>query len=239
MERLDTSDRSRASSLRSSLRQVFVTGVAIVAPVLLTIVVLLVGLDALSGLLTPLVIPINEVLGTPGGPGLLADAIAVVVLGVVVLLVGALAESEFMGSRIHRGVDSTMASLPGVGSIYGTLNQLSEMLLESDTESFQEVVLVEYPSEGSYSVAFVTAEPSETIHEATDSEDLVSVFMPMGPNPVMGGFILHLRPDRVHDVDLTVEEGLSAVVSFGVSTGRAVPDDGSADTGGTGDDGDV
>jgi uncharacterized membrane protein len=120
-----------------------------------------------------------------------------------------------------------MARIPGIGSIYGTLDQVSEMLLESDTDSFQEVVLVEYPSEGSYSVAFKTAEPPAAVSESVDGRDMITVFMPMGPNPVMGGFILHLSPDRVHDVDMTVEEGISSIVSFGV----AIDAEDHADTG--------
>jgi uncharacterized membrane protein len=97
------------------------------------------------------------------------------------------------------------------------LNQLSEIIVESDTDNFQEVVLVEYPAEGSYSIAFKTAEPPEVIAQATAGEDMITVFMPMGPNPVMGGFVLYIAEDRVHDVDLSVEEGITSVVSFGVA----------------------
>jgi uncharacterized membrane protein len=205
-------------NLRTFVREALVTGTAIVIPVLVTVVVLFVVLDLVSSLLAPLVIPIDRALGLGGQERLLATALAAVLLTAIVLAIGAITESEYGGNRIEMAIDSGMARLPGIGSIYGTLDQVSEMLIESDTDSFQEVVLVEYPEEGSYSVAFKTAEPPEEIATATGGEeDMITVFMPMGPNPVMGGFILYLAPDRVHDVDLTVEEGVSSIVSFGVA----------------------
>lgn len=214
-------DASGRRNARAFVRQSIVSGTAIVIPVLVTIVVLFAGFDILSGLLAPLVIPIDQWLGGQAQAGLLAKGLAVVVLGTLILAIGAVTESEYGGDRIERGVDRTMARIPGIGSIYGTLDQVSEMLLESDTDSFQEVVLVEYPSEGSYSVAFKTAEPPGAVRDATHSDEMITVFMPMGPNPVMGGFILHIREERVHDVDLTVEQGISSIVSFGVSLDEA------------------
>lgn len=208
------------------LRQSLVTGTAIVVPVLVTVVVLLIGLDLLSGLLNPLAFPIGQALDDPGGATMLANVLAFVVLLATILAAGAITESEYGGNRIENGLDATMARIPGISSIYGTLDQVSEMLLESDTDSFQEVVLVEYPGEGSYSVAFKTAEPPEVIAGATGGEDMITVFMPMGPNPVMGGFVLHLEPQRVHDVDLSVEEGISSIVSFGVAIDHEeIPDE--------------
>lgn len=217
MERRAFKRRYRARSAREFLREAVLTGTAIVVPVLLTVVVLLVGLDVISGLLTPLVIPINEFFGSPEGSGTVATVIAAGTLAALVVGTGALAESDRTDVRIEQRVNAAMARIPGISSIHGTLNQVSEILLESDTDSFQEVVLVEFPGEGSYSVAFKTAEPPDEIREATASDDMITVFMPMGPNPVMGGFILHVRESRVHDVDLSVEEGVSSVVSFGVA----------------------
>jgi uncharacterized membrane protein len=184
--------------------------------VLLTVVVLLVGLNFISGLLNPFAIPIHRFLGNPGDPGAFTTALAATVLGATVVATGALAESRYVGD-IEAAVDRGMARLPGISTIHGTLNQLSEMLVESDTDSFQEVVLVEYPTEGSYSVAFKTAEPPAVIGEAVPGEEMTTVFMPMGPNPFMGGFILHVSEGRVYDVDLSVEEGVTSVVSFGVA----------------------
>jgi len=220
MSQVSADDRTGREYVRESL----LTGTAIVVPVLLTIVVLLFGLNFLAGLLAPLAVPIHQVLGRPGEPGLFATGLAALVLGTVIVLVGTLAESERTDLDVEGGVDATMARLPGIGSIYSTLNQLSDILVESDTDSFQEVVLVEFPAQQSFSVAFKTAETPDVIDRATTGEDMTTVFMPMGPNPVMGGFVLHVSDDRVYDVDLSVEEGISSIVSFGVAVDQEATD---------------
>lgn len=197
------------------LRQSFLTGTAIVLPVLLTAFIFLIIVDLLSGLLNPLVIPIQEGLGARSP--LVPQLIAIVVLIVTILSVGVFTESRIGGNRLKEGLDASMARIPGIGSIYGPLDQISTMLLEGDTQNFKDVVLVEFPKEGSYSLAFQTSHPPEQIEQATQAEDMLTVFMPMGPNPFMGGFILHLSQDEVYELDLTVEEGISSIISFGVA----------------------
>jgi len=204
-------------SFQEFLRQALVAGTAIVVPVLVTAVVLLIVIDLLSGLLDPLVIPIRSALGSESGSALLPQAVAATVLFCSILVVGLINESNVGGNRLKQGLDSTMAQIPGVSSIYAPLDRISELMLEGDTDNFQEVVLVEYPEEGSYSVAFKTAEPPDQIQAVVGGDEMITVFMPMGPNPFMGGFIMHVDEDQVHDVDLTVEEGITSVVSFGVA----------------------
>jgi uncharacterized membrane protein len=113
----------------------------------------------------------------------------------------------------HDGVER----IPGFGSIYTGFRQMSEVVVQSDVDSFRDVKLVEYPSEGSYTIAFVTADTPGNVEQATGTEDMLTLFMPMAPNPVMGGFVLHVSRDRVVDVDMTVEEGVRSIVTSGVT----------------------
>lgn len=207
--------RNVESGFDNSIRNYFVTGTAIVLPLLLTVFLFLVVVDLLSGVLNPLVIPIQAVLGLTSP--LFSQTIATVVLLLSILVVGALAEGPVGGDRLKQGLDSTIARIPGIRSIYGPLDQMSSTLLEGDTRNFQDVVLVEFPKAGSYTVAFQTSHPPEMIEAATEVDDMLTVFVPMGPNPFMGGFILHLGEDEVYDLDLSVEEGISSVISFGVA----------------------
>lgn len=197
------------------VRQALVTGTAIVLPVLITAFVFLIIINLLSGLLNPLVIPIQEGMGVTSS--LIPQIIAMLVLVGTVLVVGGVTESRVGGDRLKQRLDSTMAGIPGINSIYGPLDQISSMLLEGDTQNFQEVVLVEFPKEGSYSLAFQTSHPPEQVETVTGDEDMLTVFMPMGPNPFMGGFILHLAQEEVYELDLSVEEGISSIISFGVA----------------------
>ncbi|WP_169302403.1 DUF502 domain-containing protein [Halorientalis salina] len=202
-------------SIRDYLRKSVITGTAIVLPVLITAVLFLFIVNFLSQLLNPLVIPIQE------GPGdtspFVSKLIAIVVLFGIIFFVGAFTESRVGGDRLKRNLDATMAQIPGIRSIYSPLDQISTMLLEGDTQNFQDVLLVEYPKEGSYSVAFQTSTPPEMIEQTTEEDDMLTVFLPMGPNPFMGGFILHMSEDEVYPLDLSVEEGVSSIISFGVA----------------------
>jgi uncharacterized membrane protein len=148
---------------------------------------------------------------------LVPQILATLVLFLLVLLVGGFTESRVGGDRLKAQLDAGLARLPGISSIYGPLDQISTMLLQGNTRNFQDVGLVEFPKEGSYSVAFQTSHPPEMIERATDAEDMLTVFMPMGTNPFMGGFILHLAEEEVYELDLSVEEGVSSIVSFGVA----------------------
>ncbi|MGM0718818.1 MAG: DUF502 domain-containing protein [Halobacteriota archaeon] len=207
--------RAAGRHANDHLRRSLLTGTAIVLPVLVTAFIFLFIVNFLSNLLNPLVIPIQQIIGVTSP--LVAQLIAVSVLFITILFVGLFTESRVGGNRLKQGLDTAIAHIPGVRSIYSPLDQISTMLLEGDTQNFQDVVLVEFPKEGSYSVAFQTSNPPDMIEQATEEEEMLTVFMPMGPNPFMGGFILHLSEDEVYDLDLSVEEGISSIISFGVA----------------------
>jgi len=203
----------------SYLRRAFLTGLGITLPVLVTVVALVFVVDFLTGLLNPAVVLIQGTVGsTQRLPDVVIAGIAMVVLLFLMLLVGLVAESSY-GGGVEARMEAVMASLPALGSVYTSIDELSEMLLDSDTESFREVKVVEYPHEGTYALAFLTAESAEAVSEVTDHGRMVTVFMPMAPNP-MGGFLMHVPDDRVYDVDMSVEEGVQAVLSTGVALER-------------------
>jgi hypothetical protein len=106
-----------------------------------------------------------------------------------------------------------------VGSVYQSFRQMSEVMLDSDAENFREVKLVEFPHEGVYALGFVTAETPPAVADAVGHGQMYTMFLPMAPNPVMGGHLLHVPASRVYEVDMTVEEGVQAVVTSGVAVG--------------------
>jgi uncharacterized membrane protein len=198
------------------VRRVLLTGAAIVVPIVLTLYITMLIVDFLSQFLAPGVIIIQDSLGFDAIPVGAIQALTALVFLAVVFLIGAAAESRHADGTFERRFDNRVSSIPGVGSIYSNLNEISELLLEQDTESFQEVKLVEFPHEGAYMLGFVTADEPSVMEEATGHEEMTTFFAPMGPNPFMGGFVLHMPEDRVHDVDISVEEGIQAIVSSGV-----------------------
>jgi uncharacterized membrane protein len=217
----DTVGRSPpATRSRDLSRRSLVSGVAVLVPLAVTLLVLGFVLNLLSQVLDPLVGVVLWTTPTWRTDPVLIELAALASLLVLVLVVGALAEFGPGEGRIAAGFDSVMSSIPGVGSVYSSFDEMSELLLDSDTDSFQEVKLVEYPNEGSYTMAFKTADSSGLVEEATGHGEMVTLFLPMAPNPMMGGFVVHVSTDRVIDVDMTVEEGIRAVVTSGVTAGE-------------------
>ena len=205
------SERSPAERLKSY----FVTGAVLVVPALLTVGIAAFIFQFLSGYLTPVASQIGQVVGVDGVP---ADLLTLLLALAVVGLLGAAVETLPYGSTaadlFHRAVES----IPGVGNVYGGFREMSETVADGE-ESFRDVKLVEYPSEGSYTMAFVTADAPEYLERSVDhaEEGMMSLFLPMGPNPVMGGFVIYVSRDRVHDIDIGVEEGLQAIITSGVT----------------------
>lgn len=212
---------SRVAAVRQQLRDAMVTGVGLTVPLIVTLIVVGFVVDFVANSVQPIVDIARPAIGVDSGtPDALIQLIAVLTIITTILVVGFVAEFR-SGSRIDEFFDDAMARIPGFGSVYSSFNQMSEMLLSSDAHSFQEVYLVEYPTDDSYTLAFLTAQTPEFIGDATGHDEMMTLFMPMAPNPVMGGYVIHVALDNVYDVDMTVEEGLQSIVTSGVAMGES------------------
>lgn len=212
---------SRSSpSLRDRLRSILFSGLALTIPLIVTLIVLQFVVNFVLGSIGPAATFVSRALGFGQVDPLVLRIAAVGTLVGLVFVVGLVAHVR-QGDEIEELFDAVMESIPAVGSVYTSFNEMTEMLVSNDTRCFQEVKLVEFPVEGSYSLAFVTADSPAEVETATDHEEMETLFLPMAPNPVMGGYVLHVSPDRVHDVDLSVEEGIRSIVTSGVATGEA------------------
>ncbi|EMA49345.1 MULTISPECIES: DUF502 domain-containing protein [Halococcus] len=220
------------AGVRETLREWVITGAALTIPFLITVMVLAFVLNFVSDLLTPivgvaryfgLVSPMVVMARSLGlGPefgSVLIELGTVLVLVAIILGVGIVATHTSSDREFSKLFHTAMEAIPGVGSVYTSFRRMSDVLIESDTSSFQEVKLIEFPNEGTYSFAFVTAEPPASVDDAARHDDLRTLFMPLAPNPVMGGFLIHVPAEQIYDVDLTVEEAVSAIVTSGVAIG--------------------
>jgi uncharacterized membrane protein len=204
------------SDLGNFLRRAFTTGLTVSLPLLITLVVLIFVVNFIAGLLDPAVILIQSTIGDAQAlPDLVLAGIALALLLVTILVVGIAAEWGY-GKGLEDRVELAVAEVPGIGSIYSSVDDISSMLMDSDTESFREVRAIEYPFEETYALAFVTAGSTGVVGEATGEAHMITVFVPMAPNP-MGGFLIHVPEDRTYEVDLSVEEGVEAILSTGVT----------------------
>jgi uncharacterized membrane protein len=109
-------------------------------------------------------------------------------------------------------LDTVMMNVPLLNKFYGAVKQVNEAFA-GNRNSFQTVVLVEFPGPGSFSVGFITSESQTGILQQT-GRNLVSVFIPTTPNPT-SGFLILMPEHKVTKLDMSVADGLKYIVSLG------------------------
>jgi uncharacterized membrane protein len=210
---------SERTSVRETVQRSFLEGLAILLPLLVTVLVFSFVVGFFYRQLIPFVQAVTDL--TAFRSELLVATLTTTSFVLAVFVVGFASKFGSNRARISNQFHRFMESIPAIGRLYTSFNQMSSLLLDSDTDSFQEVKLVEYPTDESYAVAFKTADTPEVIEDDTDTDEMVTLFMPMAPNPVMGGFVIHVSRDRVVDVELTVEEGVRSIITSGVAVAGA------------------
>lgn len=231
--------RQAGQSLYALALDVVLTGIAVIVPLVVTLYVLDVAFQFIAGALNPLV-KLLKWAGLISGVRQLSvvefllsvdivasevqfvtELVALLVLAAVVVTVGLVARVSH-GERLIDHVDYVIASIPGIGPVYQSFRRMSDVMLSSEAENFREVRLVEFPRDGAYVLGFETARAPSAICESAGADEMVTLFLPLAPNPVMGGFLAHFPEERVLDVDLTVEEGIRSIVTSGIATDGTV-----------------
>ena len=123
--------------------------------------------------------------------------------------------ASWLGTRsLFRMWDGMLTRIPGLGILYGSTKSLGEALVKRKSESFRQVVLVQWPHPGMWRIGLLTGPASPYIRE-TLGEDIEVVFVPHSPNPA-SGFVHYVPKNQIHYLDWQVEDGLKVVVSGGV-----------------------
>ena len=207
-------------SLAARLRNYFLTGIVVTAPIGITIYIAWAFIDFVDATVTPLIPPQYqpETLFKVSIPG----------LGIVIVMVGLTAigflTANFLGRALIRIGERVVDRMPVIRSVYGALKQILETVLSQSSNAFRQCVLIEYPRKGLWAVAFLTADTEGEVKRRLDQE-LVSVFVPTTPNPT-SGFILFVPKQDLVFLDMPVEDGMKLVVSAGMVTppDRTAPD---------------
>ncbi len=139
-------------------------------------------------------------------------------LGVVVMLALLLATGVFAANMVGqwwlRQGGRILQRIPIVKSIYSSVKQVSDTLFSSSGNAFREAVLVQYPRQGSWTIAFVTGKPGGEAAEHL-AGDYVSLYVPTTPNPTSGFFLMAPRTDVIA-LRMSVDEALKYIISMGV-----------------------
>ncbi len=199
------------------MKKYLVAGLLVWLPLAITIWVLSWVLGALDGVFVALLDATQAVLPESTRAGL--DKLRHVPgLGVIVMLVGLLLTGVFAANMFGqwwlRQGDLLLSKTPIVKSIYNSVKQVSDTLFSSNGNAFREAVLVQYPRQGSWTIAFVTGKPGGEV-AAQLPGDYVSVYVPTTPNPTSGFFLMMPRSD-ILELRMSVDEALKYVISMGV-----------------------
>jgi uncharacterized membrane protein len=141
-----------------------------------------------------------------------------VLLAFVILLLTGVVAANFFGQRLIRFWESLLGRIPFVKSIYASVKQVSDTLLSDSGNAFRKALLVEFPHDNSWTIAFLTGTPASAVARHL-GDDYVSVYVPTTPNPTSGYFVI-LPRSRVRDLDMSVDEALKYIVSMGVVVPR-------------------
>ena len=202
---------SRRARLLQRLRNNFLTGLVVVAPIILTIYVIYLIVGFIDTRVTPL-IPARyhpeELLGMD------IFGFGVIIFVIFTTIVGMLTKGLF-GRQLVRFGEGLVDRTPVVRSIYNAVKQIVETIFAQSKSSFQKACLVEYPRKGIWAVAFVSTEAKGELPGKMDEPDVLSVFLPTTPNPT-SGFLLFVPRRDVVMLDMSVEEAAKMVISAGL-----------------------
>jgi uncharacterized membrane protein len=195
-----------------SIRKFLLAGLLVWTPLVITVAVLswLVGsLDnVFIGTLTKLRLTSPDTIyWLEHVPGL-----GVILLVLVLLLTGALV-SNVAGRWWVKQWDRLLTHIPIVKSIYSSVKKVSDTLFSDGGNAFRQALLIQYPRQGVWAIAFQTGTPSGEVASLLDGEH-ISVYVPTTPNPTSGFFLVVPRAD-VKELDMSVDEALTYVISMG------------------------
>jgi len=198
------------------MRKYLIAGLLVWLPLAITIWVLLWALGIVGGVFGALLSaaqavvpalrqPLEDLRHVPG--------LGLVILTSLVLLTGMFA-ANMAGQWALSQSNRLLSHIPIVKNIYSSVKQVSDTLFSSNGNAFREAVLVQYPREGSWTIAFVTGQPGGEVAEAL-GEEHVSVYVPTTPNPTSGFFLMMPR-SAVRPLAMSVDAALKHIISMGV-----------------------
>ena len=191
------------------IRKYFITGLLIWIPLIITLWVLKVIFDMLDGSL--LLLP--ESFQTERWLGVHIPGLGAVLTIVVVLLTGIFA-TNFFGAQLVQLWHEVLNRIPVVNSIYSSVKQISDTLFSSSGQAFRKALLVQWPHEGMWTIAFLTGTPGGDVTNYLPP-DCLSVYVPTTPNPT-GGYFVIVQRSKVIELDMTVDQALKYIISMGV-----------------------
>ena len=191
------------------MKKYFITGLLIWIPLAITIWVLKLVVDVLdqSLLLLPTALQTERWLGVHI-PGLGA------ILTVLIVFLTGVFATNFFGAQLVELWHEILHRIPVVNSIYSSVKQISDTLFSSSGQAFRKALLVQWPREGMWTIAFLTGTPGGGVAEHLPAET-IAVYVPTTPNPT-GGYFIIVERRHVIELEMSVDQALKYIISMGV-----------------------
>lgn len=226
MSRPDSDDKPphrRHGSVLGGLRNSFLTGIVVIAPIGLTVWLIWSVVGWVDGFVMPFVpgayhpeAVINRIFATTPENHIDINirGVGVIVFLIFTVLVGWIAKGLIGRSLLSWGED-LVGRLPIIRSVYNGLKQIAETVFTQGDAKFDKVCLVEYPRKGVWSLAFISSTAKGEIAARIPGEDILAVFMPTTPNPTTG-FLMFLPRSDIVELDMNLEQAAKLIISAGL-----------------------
>ena len=200
------------------MRKYFITGLLILVPLAITLWVL----HAVISTMDQSLLLLPEQWQPEQLVGFKVLGIGTILTLVIVFVTGLLAQN-FVGNMVIGAWEAVLKRIPIVSSIYSSVKQVSDTLFSSTGNAFSKALLVQYPREGAWTIAFLTGIPGGDVAKHLVG-DYISIYVPTTPNPTSGFFLMVPRADTI-ELDMSVDAALKYVVSMGVVAPDQIPTD--------------
>tara|TARA_B100000575_G_scaffold264816_1_gene240901 strand:- start:9523 stop:10155 length:633 start_codon:yes stop_codon:yes gene_type:complete len=196
------------------LRNYLISGLLFWIPLILSVIVIKFFIEFIDSLVPQQYLPeaIFNLDTTIPGSGIILMLLVIIITGILV--------TNILGRRLVALWEKLLNKIPGFRNIYNVLKKVSDTVLNSSTESFKKVFLIQYPSKGIWVIAFQSGDYKGQA-ESIIGEKTLNLFIPTTPNPTSGFFVLIPKKDAF-ELDISVEEAFKLVISAGVVTPNSV-----------------
>lgn len=202
-------------SLMRALRRYLVAGMLVWVPIGVTLLLVRFFMGIMEGLLRTFIPNPVEMehmwLGIPG----VAAAISLVLTIAVLVLTGLLV-TNLLGRQLIGLWEALLQRIPVVRSVYSGAKTFAETVLSRKGQAFKQVVLVEFPYPGTYTIGFLTAQAVAEVQGRTGA-DVAAVYVPTAPLPTTG-FVLMVPRAKLVRLDMSVDQAMKMIVTLGVVT---------------------
>lgn len=199
-------------SKQNHIRRHFLMGIAVGAPIVLTLWLVWAAIEMIDGRVMPLIpqtlIPADNILRIVPGVGVLIFFLSAVTLGVLT--------RGWIGRNLVKTGEAIFERLPVIRSIYSSVKQITDTIFGQEGPKFEKACLVEYPRKGAWSVAFVSTEAKGEVRDnLSEHGNILSLFIPTTPNPT-SGFLLFVPEENVIMLDMGVDDAAKLSISAGL-----------------------